>query len=392
MALPRRRLGLSGTVQDIEERFFTHDTIGRFLARPNRFVVEAESDSGLIRAHCANPGRMTEILLPGTKLYFERSDDAVRSTEYTVVAAEHRGEVVPLVSARANRVVECILRDLYPDAAIAREWRHGRSRFDFLVTESGTNTIVEAKSCSLSEYGVAMFPDAPTVRGRRHVTELAELAQGANSKRIFARIIFLITHGNPERFIPHVHADPQFAIALDEAAAHIEIDAFSVRYDSNGRIASGFRRVPVETRDAAILAKNNGGIYLLVLTVQARRIRVGGLGEIYFDSGFYVYVGSAARNLRQRISRHLRKRKKTHWHIDYLALQAAKIRGYPIFSFRDLECELARDVGDIASFAIERFGSSDCDCPSHLFYFDSDPLEERAFVDLLLAFRHRRAL
>ena len=334
---------------------------------------------------------MTEILLPGTKLYFERSNDLARATQYTVVAAAHRGEIVPLVSVRANRVVKWILKDLYPNAdAIVPEWRHGRSRFDFLVTDSSSNTVVEAKSCSLSEYGVAMFPDAPTIRGHRHIVELAELTQRRDT-RLSARVIFLITHGKPERFIPHVHTDPDFALSLHEAAEHIDIDAFSVQFDSNGRVVNDVLRVPVDTTLAADLAKRNGGIYLLILSVQACRIQVGGLGEVHFETGFYVYVGSAVRNLKQRISRHLRKRKKNHWHIDYLVSRATKTNAYPIFTYHDLECELARGVRDVASEEIRRFGSSDCDCPSHLFYFESNPLEAKTFVDLLLMYRHRRA-
>ncbi len=76
---------------------------GTFVSRPNRFVVLVETEIGIIRTHCANPGRMREILLPGRKLILEKSTNENRSTSYSLAAAVIDGIVIPLLSARANQ-------------------------------------------------------------------------------------------------------------------------------------------------------------------------------------------------------------------------------------------------------------------------------------------------
>jgi len=96
------------------------------------------------------------------------------------------------------------------------------------------------------------------------------------------------------------------------------------------------------------------------------------------------------RTLNKRINRHLRKKKQARWHIDYLTAEADKITAVPIISSEDLECRLAKQLQPIADDQIKRFGSSDCNCPSHLFYFENNPLENALFIDLLQYFRMRR--
>jgi sugar fermentation stimulation protein A len=119
-----------------------------------------------------------------------------------------------------------------------------------------------------------------------------------------------------------------------------------------------------------------GGCYLLVLRLSAKRsIRVGKLGRIRFQPGFYVYVGSAKRGLKPRIERHRRVHKKLFWHIDYFR-EYADIAGIIMFqTSADLECRLARAVHPLADGAVPAFGCSDCVCPSHFFFFRKNPLE-----------------
>jgi len=133
------------------------------------------------------------------------------------------------------------------------------------------------------------------------------------------------------------------------------------------------------------------GSYLLVLEMpSARRIRVGKLGTLGFQRGFYVYVGSAMANLSKRIERHRRKRKKFHWHIDYLRAFARFHAVLAVRTSRRLECDIARAMKNIARSCIPRFGSSDCHCRSHLFAMGEDPLESAEFNALLQHFRMER--
>jgi sugar fermentation stimulation protein A len=144
------------------------------------------------------------------------------------------------------------------------------------------------------------------------------------------------------------------------------------------------------------LAEGDGGNYLILLELpEGREISVGGLENISFEPGWYVYAGSARKNLTQRINRHLRKiRKQKHWHLDYLTPHAGIIKALPILSYRNLECELARSLGELGGAAVKGFGSSDCQggCPGHLYYFAEPPMRNRAFVDMLLRFRHHDSI
>jgi sugar fermentation stimulation protein A len=113
------------------------------------------------------------------------------------------------------------------------------------------------------------------------------------------------------------------------------------------------------------------------------------LGRIQFKKGWYVYTGSARKNLSQRIQRHLRRiRKKKHWHLDYLIPAAALINAFPVMSYRNLECDMARALKALGGTGIQGFGCSDCSCPSHLYYFSNPPMENPAFIAQLLQWRH----
>ncbi|MDR1618451.1 MAG: GIY-YIG nuclease family protein [Treponema sp.] len=144
-------------------------------------------------------------------------------------------------------------------------------------------------------------------------------------------------------------------------------------------------------------AAGDGGNYLVVLELpEPRETKTGALGLIAFRAGWYVYAGSARKNLSRRMNRHLRKTgKRKHWHIDYLVPLAGKIRALPILSSRNLECELAAALAKLGGEAVPRFGASDCrtqGCGSHLYFFPDPPLENRRFIEMLLRFRHREAL
>ena len=114
------------------------------------------------------------------------------------------------------------------------------------------------------------------------------------------------------------------------------------------------------------------GVYVIIFSIpELMRTKVGSLGDSQFQKGTYAYVGSAQHNLEKRISRHLSKKKKFFWHIDYF-LQKAEIQEVWIKrNFFD-ECQAALEVKAIlkdTSSPSKKFGASDCNCPSHLFYF-----------------------
>jgi len=114
------------------------------------------------------------------------------------------------------------------------------------------------------------------------------------------------------------------------------------------------------------------GTYILAIKLdKAANITVGKLGRFTFPAGRYLYFGSAMNGLNARISRHLRKDKKLHWHIDYLLRKAAIVDVWSVEKEERLECELCQEAMKFpgATIPVKGFGSSDCRCESHLLYF-----------------------
>ncbi len=118
-----------------------------------------------------------------------------------------------------------------------------------------------------------------------------------------------------------------------------------------------------------------GGIYKLVIGLSKdKRIKIGKLGTFVFLNGFYVYTGSAQSGFEKRIDRHLSSKKKFHWHIDYLLSHAKVIKVLRYVGSKD-ECGLSQVTGQSANAIpiVKRFGSSDCNCVTHLYYFKNPP-------------------
>jgi sugar fermentation stimulation protein A len=403
-------------------RFFRNDLEARFVRRPNRFLIIAEAGEGEIACHCPNPGRLIEFLLPGAELILERREGppGKAKTPYTAVGIPYRGAVAPLFSARANGAAEKLilgeiiegLEEIHP------EYTLGASRFDFMCKDrAGRRHLVEVKACSLIEEGVAMFPDAPSGRALKHLEELARLG----GEGYVCHVLFVIVHGKPKVFIPNLHTDPLFAAALCRLGVPADPPAPAARSPRSGapsppailvhaallrcnrrglgRLVSA--HIPVDLSHGD-LAGGNGGSYLILLELpEDRIIETGALGLIPFKKGWYLYAGSARKNLSSRIARHLRReRKQKHWHLDYLTPHAGVLKAFPIMSYRNLECELARGLIKAGGIPIPGFGSSDCrggkggapKCPGHLVYFAAPPLQSRAFPDLLFRFRHVEGL
>jgi sugar fermentation stimulation protein A len=258
------------------------------------------------------------------------------------------------------------------------------------IDSKGLRHLVEVKACSLVEYGTAMFPDAPSARALRHLEELAALSREAYR----CHVLFVILHGEPGVFIPNLHTDPAFAAALSRYGKTVEFHAALLRCDEDGMAELVNPSVPVDISHGE-LAASDGGNYLVLLELpESRTVTAGALGPLPLEKGWYVYAGSARKNLSARMARHARKGgKRKHWHIDYLCPQAGIIKTLPVMSYRNLECELARDLEKLGGRPVPGFGASDCAakgsrCPSHLFHFPFAPLENSGFTDLLFRYRH----
>jgi sugar fermentation stimulation protein A len=394
-------------------RLFTNDLEAEFVSRPNRFVVEARAGDRLVKAHCPNPGRMLELLVPGRRLILQRraapppspapgrlvADSAGGRRrgprlEYTLAAAYYQGTVIPLQSALANPIAERLLLPVAcPDLErFEREVTVGGSRLDFRLFDrrDPRPMYLEVKSCTLVEEGTAMFPDAQTARGLKHLEELDALA-AAGSR---AGVLFVVQSPHARRFVPDVHTDLSFSRRLIELRDRIWIRAASIRTTPDGAATLEQTAIPLDVAAAARCAEDRGSYLLVARCPKSLRLSVGALGEIDFPGGYYVYVGSAMAGLDARLARHRRKSKTLRWHIDFLLdrVPAQDIHALPIRTPHRLECSLAREIASLAADRIVRFGSSDCACPSHLFYFPTNPLHSERFLRVLLRFRHDVAL
>ncbi len=146
--------------------------------------------------------------------------------------------------------------------------------------------------------------------------------------------------------------------------------------------------LPIAYSSAKNALADRGAYLLLVQLDRDCLLEIGALGALTFKKGYYVYVGSAMKNLESRLARHHRRRKKMHWHIDYLLTRADRLQSFPIRTSRRIECSLAADLAGIADHGVARFGSSDCRCPAHLFFFLHNPLLQEGFARSLLRYRH----
>jgi sugar fermentation stimulation protein A len=364
--------------------FFGPTEKATFIKRPNRFVVVCSLKGKTIKAFLPNPGRLWELLLPGAVLYLEKSPRPERKLPYTVVAIEREGRPVMAHTHRTNDLVEHLVRrgmipGLERAEIIKREIRHGNSRFDFLLKKGEEEIYLEVKSCTLFGKNVAMFPDAVTVRGKKHLEELAELKGRGKS----GAVVFLICWHKAIFFMPDYHTDLEFSKTMLAARDRVSFLPVGLEINPDLSLASKVRMLEIPW-DVLQKEVDDRGSYILILRLHAGiTLNIGKLGRVKFKAGYYLYVGSSLKNLTQRLERHCRERKKLFWHIDYLRAHAEVHLALPIRASDPLECELADALRKISDWEIAGFGCSDCSCGSHLFGMNKDPIRTPEFISLL---------
>jgi sugar fermentation stimulation protein A len=204
-----------------------------FVKRDNRFRVTVRMEGHPVWAHLPNSGRLRELLVPGRPVLLAAAQALGRLTPYDLLMVDLDGTLVSIDARMPSRVLyEALqagrLEEFAGYAEVRREVTYGQSRLD-LVLERGPDDgrcFIEAKSVTLVEDGVALFPDAPTQRGRRHLGELAR----ARAEGHRAAVVFVVQRDDATSFSPHDEADPAFGQALREAAqAGVEIYAYKCR-------------------------------------------------------------------------------------------------------------------------------------------------------------------
>lgn len=190
----------------------------RFVARPNQFLVEAHLDGQVVRAHMADRGRLIGLLQPNARLVLAQRTGIDRRTGYQVVAVYAGNEMVSLDTQLPNRLIAAALSaHALPQFArythTQTEPRIGAQRFDFRLRNDTATCLLEVKSATQVIDGLAMFPDAPTERGRLQVEALTTLA--LNGQRV--AVLFVVQRSSGRALVPNETIDPRFAIALRRA-------------------------------------------------------------------------------------------------------------------------------------------------------------------------------
>ncbi|MFX0116814.1 MAG: DNA/RNA nuclease SfsA [Candidatus Hodarchaeota archaeon] len=211
----------------------------RLIQRENRFLarVKLEDSNKVVFAHVPSPGRMHELFLERAHVLLRKGASSQRKTGYDLFAVKTPEDILVIVDSRiANVLVKEALerKQIFPILELLPEQRFGNSRFDFLVKKtSGQNVWIEAKSVTLKEHGTrnALFPDAPTLRGSRHLEELIiAINQGYE-----AMVIFAIMRDDCDSFSPNKATDPRFAITLQRAGeAGVDIRAYCLAISKTG--------------------------------------------------------------------------------------------------------------------------------------------------------------
>ena len=188
---------------------------GIFLSRPNRFIAHVNINGEIQICHVKNTGRCRELLIEGATVYLQKSANPARKTGYDLIAVQKGDLLINIDSAAPNKAAAEYLRKQFGDNALIKpEKTYGDSRIDFYIETATEKWLIEVKGVTLEERGRALFPDAPTERGVKHINELIK----ATSEGYKTCILFIIQMKGIASFSPNDTTHPAFGEALRNAA------------------------------------------------------------------------------------------------------------------------------------------------------------------------------
>ena len=195
---------------------FAHKMLpAEMIGRVNRFTVNAKLGGLVVKAHIPTTGRLTELLQPGMRCYLRKVESDTRVTPYDLLLIKYKGNLVHINAIGVNKLLAETIRgnllNEFTGYDVRTEYAWGNSRFDLLLSAPRRKPVlIEAKSVTLCEDGIALFPDAPTKRGVKHLLELAHSVR--EGYRAYS--IFVAQRPDPEVFRPNWSTDPEFSETL----------------------------------------------------------------------------------------------------------------------------------------------------------------------------------
>lgn len=201
---------------------------GRFVRRDNRFRATVVVDGSETWAHVPNSGRLRELFTPDRPVWLAPAADQNRKTAYTLKLVEYAGVLVSVDARLPSPLFEEALAagrlSSLSFPIIEREVTRNDSRLDLRLSGPDGACWVETKSVTLVQDGVALFPDAPTGRGRKHLLGLIDAVESGDR----AAVVFVVQRPDARCFAPYQEADPAFTAVLRQAAeAGVEVQAYT---------------------------------------------------------------------------------------------------------------------------------------------------------------------
>lgn len=178
---------------------------GRLVKRVNRFVLEVDVDGRIAMAHLRDSGRLTELMKTNNRVLMRPKRREKTEFEIFVI---YDDSIPVIVNSSIHSDIGAKVLEFTGYRILRREVRVGDSRIDLLVEKNLRKTFAEIKGCTLVKNGIALFPDAPTERGVKHIKKIAELG---------GIVLFLVMREDAEKMMPNAETHPEFAQALKEA-------------------------------------------------------------------------------------------------------------------------------------------------------------------------------
>lgn len=187
---------------------------GVFIERPNRFIAHCYIDDKIEVCHVKNTGRCKELLIKGSTVYLQKSNNPNRKTKYDLIAVQKGDRVINMDSQIVNSVALEYVPNLFEDVKLIKpEFKYGNSRFDIYIETLKEKIFIEVKGVTLENDGVVSFPDAPTERGVKHLKEL----QKAVTEGYKAYVMFVVQMSDVKYFEPNFITHPEFGNELKNA-------------------------------------------------------------------------------------------------------------------------------------------------------------------------------
>ena len=218
----------------------------RFIKRLNRFAALVDLNGAETMVHVANSGRMRELLVPNRKLFLRYAAKPHRKTDYDLALVDLGGHLCSMDARLPPHLVQeafCQgrLEQFAGYDSTRKEVPLGESRIDLMLSGPDGDCYVETKSVNLVENGLALFPDAPTERGRKHLMSLAK----ALSAGCRAAVVFVVQRSDAVHFTTHDSADELFGQALREVIEQ-GVEAYAYRCRLSAEAISLDSRIPLQ--------------------------------------------------------------------------------------------------------------------------------------------------